>query len=90
MYKPASSATCVARIWCTVKGKTFESILLRQSYREGGQVTRRTLAHLTHWLAQLSSVMERTPRRAQPFPAACSWATKKDRGNRHDPRSFFA
>jgi len=52
----------VARVRRTVKGKTFESVLLRQSYREDGKVKHRTLAHMTHWPAQLVSVMERTLR----------------------------
>ena len=52
----------MARVRRTVKGKTFESILLRQSYREGGRVKHRTLASLTHWPPQLVSVIERSVR----------------------------
>jgi len=55
----------VARVRRTVKDKTFESILLRQSYREDGKVKHRTLAHMTHWPAQLVSVIERTVRGEQ-------------------------
>ena len=37
----------VARVRKTIKGKTYESVLLRQSYRQGQQVKHRTLASLT-------------------------------------------
>jgi len=37
----------VARVRKTIKGKTYESVLLRQSYRRGQQVKHRTLASLT-------------------------------------------
>src|SRR5487761_322737 len=59
----------VARVRRTVKGKTFESILLRQSYREGGRVKHRTLASLTHWPPQLVSVIDRTVRGEILLPA---------------------
>ncbi len=37
----------VARVRKTIKGKTYESVLLRHSYRQGQQVKHRTLASLT-------------------------------------------
>ena len=58
----------VARVRRTVKGKTFESILLRQSYREDGKVKHRTLAHMTRWPAQLVDVVERTARGERLIP----------------------
>jgi hypothetical protein len=59
----------VARIRRTVKGKTFESVLLRQSYRQDGKVKHRTLAHMTHWPDQLVSVIERSVRGELLLPA---------------------
>ncbi len=47
MVKRASGAMHVARVRKTIKGKTYESVLLRQSYRQGQQVKHRTLASLT-------------------------------------------
>ena len=47
MVKRASGAMHVARVRKTIKGKTYESVLLRQSYRRGQQVKHRTLASLT-------------------------------------------
>ena len=37
----------VARVRKTIKGKTYESVLLRQPYRQGQRVKHRTLASLT-------------------------------------------
>ena len=59
----------VDRIRRTVKGKTFESVLLRQSYRQDGKVKHRTLAHMTHWPAELVGVIERTVRGEILLPA---------------------
>ncbi len=47
MVKRASGAMQVARVRKTIKAKTYESVLLRQSYRQGQQVKHRTLASLT-------------------------------------------
>ena len=47
MVKPTSGAMHVARVRKTIKAKTYESVLLRQSYRQGQQVKHRTLASLT-------------------------------------------
>ena len=47
MAKRVSGAMHVARVRKTIKGKTYESALLRQSYRQGQQVKHRTLASLT-------------------------------------------
>ena len=47
MAKRVSGAMHVARVRKTIKGKTYESALVRQSYRQGQQVKHRTLASLT-------------------------------------------
>ncbi len=47
MVKRASGAMHVARVRKTINAKTYESVLLRQSYRQGQQVKHRTLASLT-------------------------------------------
>jgi len=36
------------RNWKSANGKTYVSILLRQSYRQNGKVAKRTIANLTH------------------------------------------
>lgn len=40
------------RQWKSKNGKTYLSILLRQSYRENGKVCKRTIANLTHYPAE--------------------------------------
>jgi len=67
----------VARIKRTVKGTSFESILLRQSYRQDGKVKHRTLAHMTHWPAQLVSVIERTVRGELLLPAGEAFSIER-------------
>jgi len=52
----------VARTQTTVKGKTYQSILVRQSYREGAKVKHRTLASLTRLPAHVVEVIERALR----------------------------
>ncbi len=47
----------VARVRKTIKGKTYESVLLRQSYRRGQQVKHRTLASLTALPSHLVDAM---------------------------------
>jgi hypothetical protein len=48
----------VARVRKTIKGKTYESVLLRQSYRRGRQVKHRTLASLTALPSHLVDAIE--------------------------------
>lgn len=52
----------VARTRTTVKGRTYESVLVRQSYRVGPKVKHRTLASLTHLPAHVIEVIERAIR----------------------------
>lgn len=52
----------VARTKTTVKGRTYESVLVRQSYRVGGQVKHRTLASLTRLPAHVIDAVERAIR----------------------------
>jgi len=52
----------VARTRPTVKGKVYESVLVRQSYREGAKVKHRTLASLTRLPAHVVEVVERALR----------------------------
>jgi transposase len=42
----------------TVGSKTYTSILLRESYREGKQVKKRTIANLTNWSPELVATMD--------------------------------
>src|SRR5713226_3317942 len=49
----------VARTKTIVKGKVYESVLVRQSYREGTKVKHRTLASLTQMPAHVVEVIER-------------------------------
>lgn len=49
----------VARTRTTVKGKVYESVLVRQSYRVGAQVKHRTLASLTRLPAHAVEAIER-------------------------------
>jgi len=46
--KRQGGAAHVARTTRTYKGKTYETYLLRQNYREEGKVKHRTLANLSH------------------------------------------
>jgi len=48
----------VARVRKTIKGKTYESVLLRHSYRQGHQVKHRTLASLTALPPQVVDAIE--------------------------------
>ena len=57
----------VARTKTTVKGKVYESVLVRQSYRVGQQVKHRTLASLTRLPAHVIDAVERA---IQGGPAA--------------------
>ncbi len=57
MVKRESGAMHVARVR-TIKGKTYESVLLRHSYRQGQQVKHRTLASLTALPPQVVDAIE--------------------------------
>ena len=63
MTKVASeSAMHVAVIRSTRQGKTYESVLLRQTYRDGGKVKHRTLANLSQLPPQTIDVVRRSLR----------------------------
>ncbi|MFI5268375.1 MAG: IS1634 family transposase [Chloroflexota bacterium] len=59
MPKAPTGAMHVARTKTTVRGKVYESVLVRQSYRVGQQVKHRTLASLTHLPAHVIKAVER-------------------------------
>ena len=59
----------VARTRTVVRGKVYESVLVRQSYREGAKVKHRTLASLTRLPAQVIDVIERAIRGEALVPA---------------------
>ncbi|MDE3076879.1 MAG: IS1634 family transposase [Chloroflexota bacterium] len=59
----------VARTKTTVKGKVYESVLVRQSYRVGQQVKHRTLASLTRLPAHVIEAVERAIR-GETLPAS--------------------
>lgn len=65
MPHSASGALHVARVRSTRKGTTYESVLVRQTYREGRQVKHRTLASLTRLPAAVIAVIERAVRGEQ-------------------------
>jgi hypothetical protein len=60
----------VARTKTVVKGKTYESVLVRQSYRVGQQVKHRTLASLTRLPAHVIDAVERAIRGEAPAVGA--------------------
>ena len=59
----------VVRVRKVEKGKTYESVLLRQSYREGGRVKKRTLARLTALPSPAIEAIERILRGETLVPA---------------------
>ena len=59
----------VARVRSIHGGREYESVLLRQTYREGGKVRHRTLASLTSLPAAVIDVIERTLRGERLVPA---------------------
>src|SRR6266540_3030978 len=65
MPRAASGALHVARVRSTSKGRTYESVLVRQTYREAGQVKHRTLASLTRLPTPVIEVIERAVRGEQ-------------------------
>lgn len=58
----------VARVRRVHKGKEYVSVLLRQSYREGGKVKHRTLASLTALPPAAIEAIERALRGETPLP----------------------
>ena len=60
----------VARVRRVHKGKEYVSVLLRQSYRDGGRVKHRTLASLTALPAASIEALERTLEGETLVPAA--------------------
>jgi transposase len=60
--KNPSGAMHVAKIVRRHNGKTYVSYLLRQSYRDNGQVKHRTLGNLSHLPARLLDVIQRSLR----------------------------
>ncbi len=62
MAKRASGAMHVARVRHVQGGRTYTSVLLRQSYRVGRQVKHRTLASLTALPAAVIDAIERSLR----------------------------
>lgn len=46
------------RIKAKVGSKTYDSILLRESYRDGKHVRKRTIANVTNWSPELIAVLE--------------------------------
>ena len=59
----------VVRVRKVEKGTTYESVLLRQSYREGPKVKKRTLASLTALPAAAIEAIERVLRGERLVPA---------------------
>lgn len=59
----------MVRVRKVEKGKTYESVLLRQSYREGSRVKKRTLASLTALPAPAIEAIERILRGETLIPA---------------------
>ena len=60
----------MARVRKTIKGKVYESALLRQSYRDGPRVKHRTLASLTALPTHAVEVLDRMLRGESFIPAA--------------------
>ncbi len=60
----------VARVRSVHEGRAYESVLLRQTYREGGRVRHRTLASLTALPAAAVDALERALRGETLVPAA--------------------
>jgi Transposase DDE domain len=63
-------AVHVATTSRTYKGKTYQTHLLRRTYREGGKVKHQTLGNLSHLPPQLVEVIRRALRGEAVVPAA--------------------
>ena len=60
----------VARVRSTTNGKTYESVLVRQSFREDGKVKHRTIARLTRLPAPIIDLIDRALRGEHFVPAS--------------------
>src|SRR5450756_2360680 len=69
MEKRAIGSMHVARVRSVHGGKEYVSVLLRQSYREGGKVKHRTLASLTALPAAVIELIERSLKGERFLPA---------------------
>src|SRR5712691_543645 len=67
----------VARTKTIVKGKIYESVLVRQSYREGAKVKHRTLASLTRLPVHLVEAIERALRGEVPMSGSAGLAIER-------------
>ena len=71
------------RKWKSSNGRTYVSILLRHSYREGGKVLKRTIANLTHCppedVAAIELALQHKDELAALFPASVSQGRSKAR-----------
>lgn len=65
-YLPAMH---IHRLKTKVGSKVYNSILLRESYREGKQVRKRTIANVTNWSPELIAVLEASLKGQQLVPA---------------------
>ncbi len=73
----------VVRVTKTEKGKVYQSVLLRQSYREGGRVKNRTLASLTALPAAAIDAVERILRGQRLAPVSEALTIEKSRPHGH-------
>src|SRR5450759_3938189 len=73
MVRRASGAMHVARVRHVQGGRTYTSVLLRQSYREGRSVKHRTLASLTALPPAVIDAIERSLRGERLVPAEAAW-----------------
>jgi hypothetical protein len=73
----------VVRVRKVEKGTTYESVLLRQSYREGPKVKKRTLASLTALPAAAIDAIERVLRGERLVPADQALTITRSRPHGH-------
>lgn len=73
----------VVRVTKTEKGKTYQSVLLRQSYREGRRVKNRTLASLTALPAAAIDAVERVLRGQTLAPVDEALTIQRSRPHGH-------
>lgn len=77
MSKRATGAMHVARVRKIIKGKAYESALLRQSYRDGAKVKHRTLASLTALPSHVVDAIDRMLRGESLIPASEALAIER-------------
>lgn len=73
----------VARVRKTINGKTYESVLLRQSYRVGKQVKHRTLASLTSLPSHIVDAVEGMLKGENWVPAGDALIIQRSRPHGH-------